>query len=358
MKKPYRLFPALALSLSLLPFAAAAADVRPVVSSQELLLLDSGRSEAFDVPMYSIEGSNYIKLRDLAALLDSTGAPFECAWNSEREAVELTSGMAYTRNGGEWTALAEDPEVKASAASVLLDGEPVSLSGYNLNNNNFYKLRDLGQALDVAVYWDYTLEQAVVNADASHAEAWALEEATRESGTPGAPVSPGLENPLDPPDVPDPSSGSEPPAEPEPAPLEPVGGLLANGKEITDENIREILNGLRADYPEGTVWNLGTYYSSDGLGFRGVGCAAFAAMCTDAVWGDNPGTRYEDFESIRVGDILRVKYDSHSVVVLEVLADSVIVTEGNYEGVVHWDRELTRAYLEGGNFFGTTRYPG
>ena len=357
MKKPYRLFPALALSLSLLPFAAAAADVRPVVSNQEILLLDNGRSESFDVPMYSIEGSNYIKLRDLAVLLDSAGVPFECAWNSEREAVELTSGMAYTRTGGEWTALADNPEVKASAANVLLDGEPVSLSGYNLDNNNFYKLRDLGQALDVAVYWDHAQERAVVSADASHAEAWALEEATKDSGLSADPVPPEPETPLDPPSVLDPSAGSEVPTEPSP-PAATVAGFLANGKEITDENIREILNGLRDGYPEGTVWNLGTYYSSDGLGFRGVGCAAFAAMCTDEVWGDNPGTRYEGFESIRVGDILRVKHNSHSVVVLEVLADSVIVTEGNYEGVVHWDRELTRAYLEGGNFFGTTRYPG
>lgn len=356
MKKPYRLFPTLALSLSLLPFAAGAAEVRPVVSNQEILLLDNGRSECFDVPMYSIEGSNYIKLRDLAVLMDETVVSFECTWNGERETVELTSGMRYTRTGGEWTALADGPEVKASPVSVLLNGEPVLLSGYNLNNNNFYKLRDLGQALDVAVYWDHTAERAVINTGASHAEAWALEEDTKESELSGAAFGE-LENPLEPPSVPDAPADLEPPAALESPAEAAVEGVLANGKEINDGNIQEILNGLRAEYPEGTVWNLGTYYSSDGLGFRGVGCAAFAAMCTDAVWGGNPGTRYEDFASIRVGDILRVKHDSHSVVVLEVLPDSVIVTEGNYQGVVHWDRELSRAYLEEGSFYGTTRYP-
>lgn len=340
MKRACLFLTILAFSLTLFPAMAFGAEVRPEVSSQEVLLQNNGQSERFDVPMYSIEGSNYIKLRDLAVLMDPTGVPFECGWNSERETVELTTGQTYTRIGGEWTALEEDPEVKPSASSVLLNGEPVILSGYNLNNNNFYKLRDLGRALDVAVYWDYSQERVVVNADASHAEAEALEEATRET------------EPSDLPDNPEPESR----AEPEP-PAATVEGTLANGKEINDENIREIINGLREDYPEGSIWNLGTWYSSDGLQFRGVGCAAFAAMCTDKVWGDNPGTRYEDFESIRVGDILRVKNNSHSVVVLEVLPDSVIVTEGNYQGIVHWDRELTRSYLENGNFFGTTRYP-
>lgn len=353
MKRSCLLISILAISLTLFSVAAVGTEVRPLVSSQEVLLRDNGQSELFDVPMYSIEGSNYIKLRDLAVLLDTTGVPFECGWNSERETVELTTGRSYTRIGGEWTDLEENPEVKPSASSVLLNGEPVTLSGYNLNNNNFYKLRDLGRALNIAVYWDHSQERVVVCADAAHAEAEALEEATKET----EPLEPSVILEPEPRDEPEPSDEPEPPIEPD-HPTATVEGTLANGKEITDENIREILNGLREGYPEGSTWNLGTYYSSDALQFRGVGCAAFAAMCTDKVWGDNPGTRYEDFASIRVGDILRVKNNSHSVVVLEVLPDSVIVTEGNYQGIVHWDRELSRSYLENGNFFGTTRYPG
>lgn len=364
MKRPYHVLPILALSLSLLPAAVTAADIRPVVSSQAVLLRDKGQSELYEVPMYSIEGSNYIKLRDLAVLMDSTSVPFECSWNSEREAVELTTGAPYTKTGGEWTALSENPILKESSSNILLNGEPVSLSGYNLNNNNFYKLRDLGQALDVAVYWDHALERVVVSADAASAESETLEAATKAAEPAEEPVllepeTPAVEEPanvLEPPAEPEAPAGTDVPAEPE-TPSAVSQGTLANGKEINDENIREILNGLREEYPEGTTWNLGTYYSSEGLQFRGVGCAAFAAMCTDKVWGDNPGTRYEGFESIRVGDILRVKYDSHSVVVLEVLPDSVIVTEGNYQGIVHWDRELSRSYLENGRFFGTTRYP-
>ena len=49
--------------------------------------------------------------------------------------------------------------------------------------------------------------------------------------------------------------------------------------------------------------------------------------------------------------------DTHTVVVLEKRADSVIVTEGNFNGQVHWDREITRQELEEQNFYVRTRYP-
>ena len=49
--------------------------------------------------------------------------------------------------------------------------------------------------------------------------------------------------------------------------------------------------------------------------------------------------------------------NSHSVVVLEKRANSVIVTEGNFNSSIHWGREITRQELEAGDFVVTTRYP-
>ncbi len=377
MKKHRTLPVLLSLALAVPPLCTTtlAAEVGPVVSSQEILL-EGTRAAVFRVPMYSIEGSNYIKLRDLAVLLTSTEATFECSWNQAAGAIELTTGQPYTRVGGEWDPLAPGPTVHDSDSNVLLDGKPVQLKGYNLNNNNFFKLRDLGAALDVAVYWDHTREQVVVDPASTNADAAALEEASKEAPaveleTPVVELEmPSVE--LEPPEelgeqeVEEPGEPEEPeePKEPEELQIEIARPELEQPGyfvEIDDpetERIRAVLNSLRVDYPEGFHWNNGTYYASVGLGFRGYGCAAFAAMCTDLAFGaEAPGRQYSDFESIRVGDILRVNYNSHSVVVLEVRPDSVIVTEGNYEGVVHWDRELTRSYLEAGNFFGTTRYP-
>ena len=82
------------------------------------------------------------------------------------------------------------------------------------------------------------------------------------------------------------------------------------------------------------------------------------SMDYDEVFGDLPITsKHSDFDAIRVGDILRINNNTHSVVVLEKRADSVIVTEGNYNSSIHWGREISRSTLENGNFYAQSRYP-
>ena len=139
----------------------------------------------------------------------------------------------------------------------------------------------------------------------------------------------------------------------------PFRTRLANGKEITQDNVREILNGLRSTYPEGMPWtNESNEYTSKALYINGKGCSAFAFLCSDKVFGDLPLTAvHSDFDRLRAGDILRVQNDTHTVVVLEKRADSVIVTEGNFDAAIHWDREITRRELEEENFYARTRYP-
>lgn len=170
------------------------------------------------------------------------------------------------------------------------------------------------------------------------------------------------------PEEPEQPAPEEPPANPEPdQPQEPETPVtppssqhtLANGKPITTENIQAILYGLKSTYPEGMRWTNANSYYCAALNTMGYGCAAFAFRCSDAVFGDLPVTgRHSDFSRVRVGDILRINNDSHSVVVLEVQADSVVVTEGNYNSSIHWGRTLTRQSLISGNFVATTRYPG
>lgn len=140
---------------------------------------------------------------------------------------------------------------------------------------------------------------------------------------------------------------------------EPSGARLANGKEITEDNVREIINGLRDSYPEGMPWtNENNEYTSYPMYIKGYGCAAYAFLLSDTVFGELPPTaRHSNFDIIRAGDILRTQNDTHTVVVLEKRADSVVVTEGNFNGQVHWDREITRQELEEQNFYVRTRYP-
>ena len=120
----------------------------------------------------------------------------------------------------------------------------------------------------------------------------------------------------------------------------------------------EIINGLRSEYPEGMHWTNDNSYYSPAVHMTGYGCAGFALICSDAAFGDLPVTsRHSNFDAIKVGDMLRINHNAHSVVVLEKRADSVIVTEGNFNSSIHWDREITRQDLEAGNYEVTTRYP-
>ena len=61
---------------------------------------------------------------------------------------------------------------------------------------------------------------------------------------------------------------------------------------------------------------------------------------SDAAFGDVKAQIHKDYNNIKVGDILRVDHDTHSVIVLEVREDSVIVAEGNFNSSIHWGREI------------------
>lgn len=156
------------------------------------------------------------------------------------------------------------------------------------------------------------------------------------------------------PDAPVPETPEETPSE-EP---EYDGPLMPNGQPLTEENVHALIGGLRTEYPEGMHWTNENSYTSHALAINGFGCAAFALLCSDKAFGDLPSRQHSKFDDIRVGDMLRVRGDTHSVVVLEKKADSVIVAEGNYADTIHWDREITRESLESDRqFYVETRYP-
>lgn len=120
---------------------------------------------------YEIGGNNYFKLRDLAQALSGTAAQFEVIWNGTAQRIDLTNGAAYTPVGGELAALpAESRAAELTAASVYLDGTALELTAYEIDGNNYFKLRDLGAALDFGVQWDDTTQTVAIDTDAPYTE--------------------------------------------------------------------------------------------------------------------------------------------------------------------------------------------
>lgn len=124
-----------------------------------------------------------------------------------------------------------------------------------------------------------------------------------------------------------------------------------------DDSIYAKMIALKKEYPEGMKWTNENYYAwKGGIYSGGYGCVGFAFILSDAAFGSLPAREHTDFSKVRVGDILRINNDTHSVVVLEVKKDSVIVAEGNYNRSIHWGREISFSTIKETGTYVITRY--
>lgn len=125
----------------------------------------------------------------------------------------------------------------------------------------------------------------------------------------------------------------------------------------TEAQVYSDMMALQSKYPEGMHWTNENSYFSEPMYCVGYGCHAFALILSDEAFGYLPGREHTDFSRIRVGDMLRINNDTHTVIVLEVNSDNVVVAEGNYNSSIHWGRVISRAALEETGDYVTTRYP-
>ena len=101
---------------------------------------------------YNIDGYNYFKLRDLAAVLKDTKAKFGVEYKDAM--VTLTKGADYK------VAETDQKEVKAESKGmltndkVMVGDKALTATAYKVDDSNYYKLRDLGEALGFGVDFD------------------------------------------------------------------------------------------------------------------------------------------------------------------------------------------------------------
>ena len=122
---------------------------RVVVSTQALMV----DGDLVDVQPYNIDGANYFKLRDLAALITGTGSQFDVDYEAPNMIV--TTGEEYTPIDGD---LSKGEDMSASCVpstqTLLVDGEKVDILVYNIGGNNFFQLRGLGELVGYEVDYD------------------------------------------------------------------------------------------------------------------------------------------------------------------------------------------------------------
>ncbi len=112
---------------------------------------------------YNIGGYTYFKLRDVAYALTDTQSKFDIYWDPEKQMINLIIGANYTASGGELEiGEATNKNALLSTATLRLNGEEIAPMAYNINGNNFFKLRDLGEAIGFDVQWDETNKTIVI----------------------------------------------------------------------------------------------------------------------------------------------------------------------------------------------------
>ncbi len=165
--------------------------------------------------------------------------------------------------------------------------------------------------------------------------------------------------------------GTEPTAppstipEPTPSPTPTGNGYTtADGKPLTEENVRAAIVALKEIYPDGTVYPT-PYCSNDPLNRPYSNCdhcAGWAMLCSDTAFGRLPW-RYEtnpDWNDIQIGDL--VEYDTarsgHVVVVVDKTEDYIKVTESGTHNKALWGGQYFKWWLEQQPGYALrTRYP-
>lgn len=120
-------------------------------------------------------GTNYIKLRDIAYVLNGSVAQFDVGWN---DSIVLKTHTAYTsQNGTEMvSSFNGDQPYEDCASAITVDGNTANMQAITLTDatgggHNYFKLRDVGKNLGFNVSWDSSAGKIIINTNEAYSDA-------------------------------------------------------------------------------------------------------------------------------------------------------------------------------------------
>lgn len=151
---------AMAICFNLAVPALATASGTAKASTQPVMV----DGKAVEFQMYTLldengNGTNYVKLRDMAQVLNGTKAQFSVGYDNATKSISAITGQAYTSTGTEMTTpFSGDRAYTGGAQPIQVDGKAVNMTAITLLDDagggyNYFKLRDLGKALGFHVGW-------------------------------------------------------------------------------------------------------------------------------------------------------------------------------------------------------------
>ena len=127
--------------------------------------------EQVDFPAVKISDWNWLKLRDVAMILNGTSKQFSIGYDEATNTITITTGASYTPLGDELTDMLDaGPRALASLQSIIFNGQAVDIAAYNIEGYNYFRLRDLMILLDVAVIYDEATGEISLDLDKPYTE--------------------------------------------------------------------------------------------------------------------------------------------------------------------------------------------
>lgn len=116
---------------------------------------------------YTVNYSNYYKIRDIAMMLRTTPKRFNVTWDSNLGGISIITGEKYDIIGGE---LADEdysgiPSIEENTSPVYVDRNEKPLTAYNINGSNYFKIRDIADVIGFGVDWDEANQTIVITTD-------------------------------------------------------------------------------------------------------------------------------------------------------------------------------------------------
>lgn len=140
----------LAMLMALTPFASAERNSDQMADAVKSFQAFELNGEKVEIGGYLINGNNYYKLRDVAALLNSTTGKFDVKYENKK--ISLKTGEAYEKLETDLQPMKHDKtKAKMVTNKIMVDGKDVELNAAFIDNNNYVKLRDLGAVVGLEV---------------------------------------------------------------------------------------------------------------------------------------------------------------------------------------------------------------
>lgn len=168
MKKKISLLLAILMLVTLIPTAFAESKTVDAVKNTKKVTLDG---EEVKVGAYDVEGYNYLKLRDVAAILNTKKCQFNIGFDKPRMLITVELAKGYEKVEGDLAEI-KDEKAKAivSVKKILVNGEEKEIKTALINEYNYMQLRDLGSLVGLDVKYDKVNKVIMLKSDAEAKE--------------------------------------------------------------------------------------------------------------------------------------------------------------------------------------------